>query len=87
MMTANDRTGVATRLPRFAPKRPVAIDASKLKRAEALLNSLSERDCDVLRRWYCLEQDPEQIQRETGISEAAFHSLCASVRTRILGSS
>jgi RNA polymerase sigma-70 factor (ECF subfamily) len=37
-----------------------------------VLREMSERDREVLRRFYLLEQAPEQIQREMGMTETQF---------------
>lgn len=63
-------------------QRPIVIDPEEIVRLEILWKALPEEHSDILRRFYLLEQNPEQIHRETGISESSLHDLRASLRVR-----
>jgi hypothetical protein len=63
-------------------QHPAAMDPEAIVRLETLWKALPEELSDILRRFYLLEQNPQQIHRETGMSESALHDLRASLRLR-----
>jgi RNA polymerase sigma-70 factor, ECF subfamily len=69
------------RLRREDPAEAAAFD-QKTEFIVQVLAAISDRDREILTRFYLYEQDQDQICKEMGLTEAQFRLLKASVRSR-----
>jgi RNA polymerase sigma factor (sigma-70 family) len=60
-----------------------ALFGEKLAIMKQLLRKMSDREFEVLNRFYLREQPPERIRKELGLSETQFHLLKSRAKARL----